>query len=269
MIFLRPLCLLVLLCAPALAADSAPASAAPMRLALSDGEQLTFRVGFAIFLHAGEIKITAHDEMNDGVRQLAVTTTTRTRGIAHGLLPFEAKGESVYDQDSGRLQIYTENSASSRKKTSYSLEFNYATSTAAFTDFTNSAKNHAFPIPQGSAPMDLITSLVQTRYWDLKPGETRDINVFFEDDIYELTVHALRYEEIHTRLGTFKTLVYEPRMEKTPPKGMFKRGSNVHVWIAQDDQRLPVKFEVEFKFGAGVATLAEYRPPGSKPAEVK
>ena len=50
-------------------------------------------------------------------------------------------------------------------------------------------------------------------------------------------------------------------MEKTPPKGMFKRGSSVHVWISQDGQRLPVRFEVEFKFGAGISTLVHYEPP--------
>jgi len=112
--------------------------------------------------------------------------------------------------------------------------------------------------------MDLITSLIQTRAWGLKPGEQRDINVLFEKEIYQLTVHALRYEPVDGPLGTFNTLVLEPRMDKTPPKGMFKRGSQVHVWIAQDDDRhLPVKFEVEFAFGAGVATLIKYRPPDS------
>jgi hypothetical protein len=45
---------------------------------------------------------------------------------------------------------------------------------------------------------------------------------------------------------------------------MFKKGSAVRVWIAQDDpRRLPVKFEVEFKFGSGVATLVAYQPPAS------
>jgi hypothetical protein len=50
-------------------------------------------------------------------------------------------------------------------------------------------------------------------------------------------------------------------MEKTPPKGMFKRGSNVRVWISQDEQSLPVKFEVEFKFGVGISTLTKYTAP--------
>jgi hypothetical protein len=62
-------------------------------------------------------------------------------------------------------------------------------------------------------------------------------------------------------LGEFKTLVLVPRMEKTEPKGMFKRGSTVKVWISQDERRLPVRFQVDFKFGAGVATLIDYRAP--------
>ena len=55
-------------------------------------------------------------------------------------------------------------------------------------------------------------------------------------------------------------------MDKTTPKGMFKRGSKVRVWIAQDEHRLPVKFEVEFKIGTGTATLETYTPAGAAPA---
>ena len=65
----------------------------------------------------------------------------------------------------------------------------------------------------------------------------------------------------------FITLVLEPRMEKTPPKGMFKNGSTVRVWISQDERRLPVKFEVEFKIGTGVATLARYDAPPAAPTK--
>ena len=75
--------------------------------------------------------------------------------------------------------------------------------------------------------------------------------MLFEDEFYELTIHALGYDTVTTPLGTFNTLVLEPRMDKTPPKGMFKRGSTARVWISQDGRRLPVRFKVEFKFGAG------------------
>ena len=74
-------------------------------------------------------------------------------------------------------------------------------------------------------------------------------------------VRAVRREKVKTPLGEYDTLVLEPRMEKTPPKGMFKRGANVRVWVSRDDARLPVRFQVEFKVGTGVATLVKYTPP--------
>jgi hypothetical protein len=241
------------------------ATAARAELALRPGEELTFRVAWGIFGNAGEIKIRAETEMNDGKRFLVVTTTTSTQGVLRRLFPFQAQAESIYDMGTQRITVHTESSASNKKKTNLALEFDYVNSVMKFTDFMNSAKNKVVPIPPGS-PNDLISSLVLTRNWDLKPGEKRDLNVFFEDDLYELTLYALQYEQVKTRMGTFNTLVYEPRMEKTPPKGMFKRGSEVHVWISQDGQRLPVRFEVEFKFGAGIATLIDYQPPPGEAA---
>jgi hypothetical protein len=112
--------------------------------------------------------------------------------------------------------------------------------------------------------MDLINCLVQARTWNLTPGGAQETLALFEDDFYQLTVHALGYETVETPLGTFRTLVLEPRMEKTPKKGMFRRGSTVRVWIAQESPHLPVRFKVEFKVGSGTATLVEYHRPAAK-----
>ena len=229
---------------------------------LKKGERLTYRVSWGIFPNAGEIQIAATGEINDGVPHTVVTSTTATRGVLKRLFPFHARAESVFNDQTGRLEVHTEVSASGKKKTNSAMEFDYETMTARFSDFLNSTRSRTLEIPPPGFPMDLITSLVHTRSWDIKPGETRDADVVFEKELYQLTLHALGYETVKTPMGTYKTLVLEPRMEKTPPKGMFKRGSRVHVWIAQDDpRRLPVKFEVEFKFGAGVATLINYQPP--------
>jgi len=140
--------------------------------------------------------------------------------------------------------------------------FHYPWSTAVFTDDINPKNTKTVRMPRGS-PYDLILGLVQTRDWTMKPGDQRDELVLFDDEFYSLTVHAVGYEDVETPLGMFKTLVLVPRMEKEAPKGMFKRGSTVKVWIAQDARRLPVKFEVEFKFGRGIATLTDYRPPSA------
>ena len=233
-------------------------------LALQDGEALDYRVSWGIFFHAGEIAIRARAETDDGRPCTVINSTTSTRGVLSGLFRFKAQAESVIANDTGAMLIHTEASSGGHKKTSNSLVLDYSSHQAQFTDLVNPSNNQAVPLPPGEPPLDLITSLIQTRAWSLQPGDTRDINVTFENEIYQLTVHALRYEDITTPLGKFHTLVYEPRMEKTPPKGMFKRGSKVHVWITQNDQlHLPVMFEVEFSFGAGVATLVKYQPPAS------
>lgn len=232
------------------------ATAAPLPLQV--GETLTFRVGWGIFQNAGEIQVAAKADTSDGKPEVTITTLTTTRGMLSRLFKFEARADAVFDAATGRMTVHTEKSFSGKKSTSNAMQFNYAKASADYIDMMNSDKNLTVPLPAGDPPLDLITSLLQTRTWDLKPGETRDANVIFEEEIYQLTLHALRYEKLTTPLGTFNTLVYEPRMEKTPPKGMFKKGSTVRVWISQDDAHLPVRFQVDFKFGAGVATLVSH-----------
>ena len=238
--------------------------------ALRSGESMTFRVGWGVFFHAGEIKISAEAATAaDGSAQLRVGTTTETTGFARALYTFTARADALFDAKSGRLLTYSEMTKTQNRETKNAVSFDYAKATADYVSTFNPERNLTFPLPAGD-PFDLIMSLVQTRTWDLKPGEQRDALVLFDNEFYELTLHALRYEQLSTSLGEFNTLVLEPRMDKTPPKGMFKRGSTVCVWISQDERRLPVRFQVDFKFGAGVATLINYEPPpGGKLTDVK
>ena len=243
--------------------------------ALRNGEAMTFRVGWGVFFHAGEIKIIADTiTAENNPATLRVVTTTETKGLARALYTFTARAEALFDNKTGRLLTYSEMTKTQNRETKNAVAFDYAKSTAAYSSVFNPERNATLTLPPGD-PFDLIMSLVQTRTWNLKPGEQRDALVLFDDEFYELTLHALRYEEVRTPLGTFNTIVLEPRMEKTAPKGMFKRGSTVCVWISQDEQKLPVKFQVDFKFGSGVATLINYQPPASaetteaKPAVTK
>lgn len=230
--------------------------------ALLPGEALTYRVSWGIFFAAGEIRIFAEPApaaiLSDRILNV---TTTATRGFARALYAFDARAEALVEAQTGRLISHVETTTTKEKQTRHVTTLDYAKRLARYRDEIEPGRNLDVPLPPGD-PLDLIMSLITTRQWDLKPGEKRDALVLFDQDAYELTIHAVRYEEITTRFGTFQTLVLEPRMDKTPPKGMFKRGSAVRVWIAQSDpRRLPVKFEVELKFGFGVTTLVGYQPP--------
>jgi len=255
---------LVLACSAfALVASGARAADASLpMLGLGNGETLTYSVRWGIIPSVGRIKITA-DALGEGADAvMRVTTTTSTWGLARGLFAFDARGESVYSARSGLLLSISEWSSYQTKQVKDSITFNYGKMTAMFNDDIHPEKSRRILMPQGD-PSDLILALIQTRNWNLLPGQQRDTLVIFKDQFYPLTVRAEDDTDyVLSSLGLFKTIVLVPRMEKSPPVGMFKNGSTVRVWIeTNDSRRLPVRFEVGFRFGTGTATLLNYVPP--------
>jgi hypothetical protein len=228
---------------------------------LRDGESLTYSVRWGFIPAIGKIVISAQKVGEGDSAILRVTTTTSTWGIARGLFAFDGRGVSEYNAVTGLLMSNSEWSAYRDKVVKDSITFDYAKSTAHFIDYISPEKTHDVPMPAGN-PSDLINALIQTRGWTIAPGQQRDSLVIFKDDFYQLTIHADDAEYAWTVFGVFKTLPLIPRMEKTAPKGMFKRGSTVKVWIeTEDTRRLPVRFEVGFGFGSGTASLTDYTPP--------
>lgn len=229
--------------------------------ALQAGEEFVYSVRWAVLPSAGQIRIAAAPHPAEGAARLNITTNTETRGLAKSLMAFQARSESIYEVDSGRLVSLRESSVARAKRVDYAVQFDYDQRRALFLG-QEAGTPRVLELPEGE-PADLITTLLKTRLWDLQVGDTRDVLVSYRDDFYLLTVHATRLERVKTPLGVFEAVVVEPRMEKTPPKGMFKRGANVKVWVSRDSARLPVRFQVEFKVGTGVATLVKYSPPAS------
>ena len=247
----------LLLCLPGLAA------AAPFA-AFRDGEVFTYKVGFAIFPHAGNITIAAHELKEDGVAKMQVTTETRSRGLVRNLYAFDNQAEVMIEKATGRMLQVKESGADPKRATDTEIVFDYAARTARYTDRVREERTAAIPIPDGD-PVDLISALVQTRDWNLKPGEKHEVLVQFGRDFYPLSIYADHFEEVRTPLGTYQTLVLVPRMEKDP-KGLFKRGGEIKVWISQDASNLPVKMQLKLKYGSATLLLSDYKAPAALPA---
>ena len=231
------------------------------RLGLGNGESLTYSVRWGFLPSVGRIRISAEEIGTGRDAVLRITTTTSTWGLARGLFPFDGRGESVYEAKTGLLLSTSEWSTYRNKVVKNSILFNYGKMEAVYTDDIHPEKSRTIPMPSGN-PSDLILALISTRTWKLAPGQARDALVIFEDQFYPLTVRSDETDIVMSPLGLFSTNVLVPRMEKSPPKGMFKRGSTVKVWIETNDaRRLPVRFEVGFRFGTGTATLIEYQAP--------
>ncbi len=206
-----------ILCIVSLAGAALQSRAAP-RLALGENEKLVYHVSWAVLPAVGEIQVSAQAATDPtGTRLLRIVSTTRTRGLAYLLLPFKARSESLFDMSSGRLIWLGESSEKHGKSIAHSVRFDYGKKIADYRVPDATPETRILPMPRGY-PTDLITCLLQARTWHMRPGDTHDALVLFEDDFYQLTIHAVGTESVTTPLGTYDTVILEPRMEKTPPR---------------------------------------------------
>lgn len=235
------------------------AFAAPF-IAIRDGETFTYKVGFGIFSHAGDIVISGQDDATAGHDYIRITADTKSRGFVRGLYEFDSKAEALIDRPTGRLLSVKETGADPKRPIDNEFAVDYGKRLATYTDRVRTGRSGEVHLPKGGDPIDLISALVQTRDWNLKPGEKRDVIVQFGRDFYTLAIYAEGFEEVRTPMGKYQTLVLVPRMEKDP-KGLFKRGGEIKVWIAQDGSRLPVKMQLKLKFGAATLLLSGYKAP--------
>lgn len=244
---------LLLACCSILA--SLPAAAPPVRA----GEQFAFRVSWGLFAHAGDITITADRQEVGDTPYTRVVTETSTRGLIRALYPFDGRVESLFNPQDGRLIAAFAETHTRRRQTRVRIEFDYTDGVARYVDELRPERTTTLALPEGR-PMDLITSLIETRFWDIRPGDRRPVVVLFDDEFYDLTIWAEEVERVSTAQGRAPALKLVPRMEENP-KGMFRRGGSVRVWLAQDDARLPLRLEVSVKVGTATAVLTGYRPP--------
>jgi hypothetical protein len=238
------------------------AARAELPFGLSPGEAFTYRVSWGIFPHAGEIEISAATEppaTAPSPERLLVKTRTSTRGVVRALFAFDGEGEAWFDTANGDFLEARATTRTRSERTQASIVFDHQASRAVYADAIKPARSASLVVPPGR-PMDFIMSLFQARTWDLSPGASRDVLVLFDDQFYPMRITAERIEIINTPSGPQSALLLIPRMIGKP-RGMFRRGGEVRVWIARDTPQLPVRFEVKLRVGTAVAVLTRYQAP--------
>ncbi len=111
------------------------------------------------------------------------------------------------------------------------------------------AKKGTFKSPVAQT-FDLISAYYFARNLDLSnsnPGDEFSLNYFLDDEVSPLTIQYLGKEVIKTNLGRIRCLKFSPSIK---PGRIFKRGSNLYLWITDDANRIPVKAQAEIIVGS-------------------
>lgn len=114
----------------------------------------------------------------------------------------------------------------------------------------NSTINHDVEIP--SCVHDVLGALLVLRNLHLEPGKTAQIPLSDGKKFVQAKVESQQREELKTELGTFKTIKYEVFVFNNV---LFKRSGHLHIWLTDDEWRLPVQLQVRLQFTIGTITF--------------
>ena len=99
---------------------------------------------------------------------------------------------------------------------------------------------------------DVIGALVLLRTLHLEPGNTVQIPISDGKKFVQVKVESQRREEINTAIGPRQTIRYEVFLFDNV---LYKRSGHLHVWLTDDNLRLPVQLQVRLQFAIGTITL--------------
>lgn len=183
---------------------------------------------------------------NDDATKLRITSVARSTSGISRIVKFRDEIETIVLRDNFSTVEYHKrlDERGVKKNEQTLIEDGVATRTKG-----SKTKQVKVPTPV----LDPMSVIYYLRTVNLAPGQTHELTLIADGKIY--TVHAIviRRENIVTPLGSFKTIVVEPRMES----GGVQREETMTIWYSDDDRRLPVRIRTEVKFGAITATLAK------------
>jgi hypothetical protein len=114
----------------------------------------------------------------------------------------------------------------------------------------NSTTMHDVDIPP--CVHDVIGGLMVLRTLRLDPGKTVQIPVSDGKKFVQVKIESQRREEINTAMGMRKTIRYEIFLFDNV---LYKRSGHLHVWLTDDNSRLPVQLQVRLQFTIGTITF--------------
>lgn len=114
----------------------------------------------------------------------------------------------------------------------------------------NSTVMHDVDIPP--CVHDILGGLLVLRTLRLEPGKTVQIPVSDGKKFAQVKIESQRREDLNTAMGIRKTIRYEVFLFDNV---LYKRSGHLHVWLTDDNLRLPVQLQVRLHFAIGTITF--------------
>jgi len=101
---------------------------------------------------------------------------------------------------------------------------------------------------------DPLSAFYSMTVRDIRVGQSVYIDIFDNEKLWNTEVRVLRKEKVRVPAGEFSTIVIKPLLKS---EGIFLRKGEMHIWLTDDDRRIPVMFTSKAKIGGFRVVLVE------------
>lgn len=220
------------------------------------GEFLKFKVSY-MFVNAGYATMQLGETRYDGKAVYHAKGLGYTSGVSKTFFKVHDDYQSYFDKDSGKPYKYIRNINEGGYKKDIEGFFNHSKKSILVKEHIGKTQT-SYSITPGI--QDVVSSFYHFRdhpkIGNMKTGETIELDMFFDDEIYKFKLKFLGKEEIKTKFGKLKALKFRPYVQSGR---VFKEEESLTMWITDDANYIPLRIQASLLVGSIKADLVEYK----------
>jgi hypothetical protein len=221
------------------------------------GEHIEYRVHYGI-INAAEAVVHVENKIQKVNNRpcYVVKVTGRTTGAFDLVSKVRDTWQSYIDTSAIIPQQFYTNKREGGYKNIERVIFDHENEVANRYDLDDKKEKNSYKVPKNI--QDVVSGYYYLRTFDfknMKIGQSIMVKAFFEGDIIEMRMKYAGKDKIKTKYGLAKVFKLNPVL---PNNNFFEDENSIRIWVSDDENKIPLKIEVDLKIGAISMDIKKY-----------
>ncbi len=224
--------------------------------AFKSGEYFKFQVSYG-FINAGIATLELKETTYNGKSVYHAKGDGHTTGLSKTFFKVKDDYQSYFDKSTGQPYRFIRKINEGGYTKNQEGFVNYKNNTVLLKDY-KAKTERSYNV--NAKIQDVISSFYYLRNHDklnsIKAGESIQIDMFFDDEIFKFKLKFMGYEKIKTKFGTVNSMKFRPYVQSGR---VFKEEESLTLWVSNDENRVPLKIQASLLVGSLKAELIQYK----------
>ena len=220
------------------------------------GEWFKFRIHFGM-ITAGYATLEVKEAVINNKKVFYTVGHGYTSGMAKAFFKVEDHYQSFIDKITNKPYQFLRKIDEGGYTKNQEGFFNQEKNTILVKDYKNNTEK---TLNVTENVQDIVSSFYYLRNHPnidkLKVGESIMIDMFFDDEIVKFKLKFVGRENLRTKFGKVKTMVFRPLVQSGR---VFKEEESLTVWISDDENKIPLRIKAELAVGSLKADLETFK----------